>query len=85
MTDTENVDTIMNDLKERIFIPKFDFPAITGIKEPSYGTRTSTVVLIDYDDNVTFVERDWYDSNLSLCKSGECDERSFRFQIDQVS
>ncbi|RCH90568.1 hypothetical protein CU097_006924 [Rhizopus azygosporus] len=85
MTDTENVDTIMNNLKERIFIPKFDFPDITGIKEPSYGTRTSTVVLIDYDDNVTFVERDWYDSNLSLCKSGECDERSFRFQIDQVS
>lgn len=35
---------------ERLLSPLF-------IKMPSYGTRSSTVLLIDKDDNVTFVER----------------------------
>lgn len=35
---------------ERMLSPMF-------IKSPEYGTRSATVVLIDYDNNVTFAER----------------------------
>lgn len=40
--------------KKRIFIPLFLFG--TSI----YGTRTSTVILVDHEGNTTFIERDHY-------------------------
>lgn len=36
------------------------------IKSPDYGTRCSTVVLIDNEDNLTFVERTYNISNFSF-------------------
>ncbi len=45
------------------------------IKSPGYGTRSSTVVLIDTDDNVFFTER-VYDLN-----TFEHTENTFRFKI----
>jgi uncharacterized protein with NRDE domain len=65
MNDVNNIQQVYTDLSERICIPKFEFP-IESIKESSYATRTSTVVLVDHENRVTFVERDWHDENLSL-------------------
>jgi len=45
------------------------------IKMENYGTRSSTVLLVDYDDNVTFVERTY--------QKGEYHgEVKFTFQIE---
>lgn len=44
------------------------------IKTPNYGTRSSTVLLIDYHNKVTFVERTY--------KNGEfADEKQFTLQV----
>lgn len=40
--------------KKRIFIPLFLFG------KSIYGTRTSTVILVDHQGNTTFIERDHY-------------------------
>ncbi|KAG1148976.1 hypothetical protein G6F37_004487 [Rhizopus arrhizus] len=81
ISNTGDTSAIRADFKERIFIPKVDFPPSIELKELSYGTRTSTIVLLDYEGNVTFIERDWYDSNLLPIKSGEYDDRLFEFHL----
>ncbi|KAG0793582.1 hypothetical protein G6F17_008898 [Rhizopus arrhizus] len=81
ISNTDDTSAIRADFKERIFIPKVDFPPSIELKELSYGTRTSTIVLLDYEGNVTFIERDWYDSNLLPIKSGEYDDRLFEFHL----
>ncbi|KAF0445051.1 DUF833-domain-containing protein [Gigaspora margarita] len=61
-----------SNVKLNIRIPKFD-------NNGSYGTRTSTVILVDRDNNVVFVEKTWYDENENIIE----DERGrwFRFKI----
>lgn len=59
MCNVHDIKQVFKDLSERICIPKFDFP-VDSIKEPAYATRTSTVVLVDHDNQVTFVEREWH-------------------------
>ncbi|CAG8797235.1 11038_t:CDS:2, partial [Dentiscutata erythropus] len=58
-----------SNVKMNIRIPKFE----------AHGTRTSTVVLVDRDNNVVFVEKTWYDENENIIE----DERGrwFRFKI----
>ncbi len=56
---------------ERILAPVF----ITG---PAYGTRSSVVLLIDFQDNVTFTERSYSNSDPSLFK-----EKTFEFKIER--
>ncbi|KAI8330174.1 NRDE protein-domain-containing protein [Chlamydoabsidia padenii] len=53
-TDPGNIPHLLQEFKERIFIP------LVELNNTAYGTRTSTVILVDKQDNVTFVERDWY-------------------------
>lgn len=53
-SDNEDLNVIFKETKETIFTPQFKY------QESMYGTRTSTVILVDYQGNVTFVERDWY-------------------------
>lgn len=45
------------------------------IQLPHYGTRCSTVLLVDYDQNVTFVERTFHNGELQF-------EKQFEFQIE---
>ncbi|KAI8382296.1 NRDE protein-domain-containing protein [Blakeslea trispora] len=59
ITKTDNAQELLNDLQTRIYIPHFDWPKDVGLKQPTYGTRSSNIVLIDYDNHVTFVERLW--------------------------
>lgn len=42
---------------------------------PHYGTRCSTVLLVDYDQNVTFVERTFHQGEFQF-------EKRFEFQIE---
>lgn len=80
-TNTDDVTHLMAGFKERIFIPKIN-SKILG-KGASYGTRTSTVILVDKDDKVTFVERDWYelDDNGSYRECNPPPNRLFSFQL----
>jgi uncharacterized protein with NRDE domain len=54
--------------RERALSPAF-------IKSPGYGTRSSTVILVDYDNHVTFVERT-YDPLTSRSS-----EQTFRYAV----
>ncbi|GAN07645.1 conserved hypothetical protein [Mucor ambiguus] len=83
MNNDQDIQQIFDDLKERISIPLFNFPGNLGIQEPAYATRTSTIVLIDRDDNVTFIERLWYDErNLSPVNPGEYNDLVFQFPLE---
>ncbi|KAI7884319.1 DUF833-domain-containing protein [Lichtheimia hyalospora FSU 10163] len=72
--------------KKRIFIPLFSFG--TSI----YGTRTSTVILVDHQGNTTFIERDHYiadeqgqrgDNDQKVAYKPVVDHgRTFHFNID---
>ena len=53
---------------ERVLSPLF-------IKSPNYGTRSSTVVLIDRENNVSFAER-------VFVEGGSYEEKRFNFKID---
>jgi uncharacterized protein with NRDE domain len=44
------------------------------IRTPNYGTRCSTVLLIDYDNNVTFIERTYENGQFKL-------ENNYSFKI----
>lgn len=81
MNDTTDILQVFSDLSERICIPKFDFPA--DIAEPTYATKTSTVILVDHENHVTFVERDWHDENLSPFSPGTYQDISYRFTLDE--
>ncbi|KAI7891233.1 NRDE protein-domain-containing protein [Mucor mucedo] len=81
MNDTTDITQVFSDLSERICIPKFDFPA--DLAEPTYATKTSTVVLVDHENRVTFVERDWHDENLSPFSPGAYEDISYRFTLEK--
>lgn len=55
---------------ERLLSPMF-------IKIPNYGPRSSTVLLIDKENHVTFVERTFQDGELQV-------ENRFVFKIDEI-
>lgn len=46
-----------------------------------YGTQTQTVILVDHEGQVTFIERSLFDSNARPIPAGERD-RIFHFKID---
>lgn len=80
MNDTADITQVFKDLSERICVPKFKFPV--DMAEPTYATKTSTVVLVDHDNRVTFVERDWHDANLSPFSPDACDDILYRFELE---
>lgn len=80
MKNEDDVSQVMKDLKETVCVPKFDFP-IKELKEPTYATKTSTVVLVDYEGNVTFVERDWFDENLNRVEPNSYNDVVEHFQL----
>ena len=55
---------------ERLLSPLF-------IKIPNYGTRSSTVLLIDQADNITFVERTFLEGEFHS-------ENQFTFKIEEI-
>ena len=55
---------------ERVLSPLF-------IKIPSYGTRSSTVLLMDKEQNVTFVERTFHEGEFHV-------ENRFAFKIGEI-
>lgn len=55
---------------ERLLSPMF-------IQIPNYGTRSSTVILIDKENHVTFVERTFQDGEFQV-------ENRFVFKIDEI-
>ncbi len=57
---------------ERILSPIF-------IESPGYGTRASTVVLVDYAGQVTFAEK-----SLDV-KAGEWHKENYRFVIEKAA
>ncbi|CAG8667857.1 13242_t:CDS:2, partial [Racocetra fulgida] len=60
-----------SNFKMSIRIPKSDNHDVT---------RTSTVILVDRDDNVVFVEKTWFDDDENIIEEDKC-YRWFRFQI----
>jgi uncharacterized protein with NRDE domain len=77
MKDVTSIKQIFADLKERICVPLFDFS-----NEAYYATRTSTVVLVDYEGRVTFVERDWYTKDREPITCFDSVDRKFSFNIE---
>lgn len=84
MNNEKDIQQIFDDLKERISIPLFSFPENLGIQEPAYATRTSTIVLIDHDNNVTFIERLWYnETDLSPVNPNEYNDIMYQFNLKE--
>jgi uncharacterized protein with NRDE domain len=54
---------------------------LNGFQTGLYGTQRQTVILVDWDGNVTYTERALWDSNGNPVQRGEGDE-TFRFKID---
>jgi uncharacterized protein with NRDE domain len=54
---------------------------LNGFQTGLYGTQRQTVILVDWDGNVTYTERALWDSNGNPIPRGEGDE-TFRFKID---
>ncbi|CAG8496950.1 22852_t:CDS:2 [Cetraspora pellucida] len=65
-----------SNVKMTIRIPKFD-------NNGAYGTRTSTAILVDHDDNVVFVEKTWFDEDENIIEDDER-YRWFRFKIGKM-
>ncbi|KAI9281835.1 NRDE protein-domain-containing protein [Sporodiniella umbellata] len=84
MPQIEGYDLVSKNLQQRIFITNFYGFEYQESGYLGYATRTSTVVLIDYDGNVTFVERDWYNTKtFQQLKPSEYEDRLFRFQLEK--
>lgn len=81
------IDDIFTQLNDRQLAPDDELPN-TGIdfqlernvssifidREPNYGTKTSTVILVTYDNDITFVERTFHHGRYK-------DEKRFEFSI----
>ncbi|KAL2128766.1 hypothetical protein VTI74DRAFT_8686 [Chaetomium olivicolor] len=52
-----------------------------GFQTGLYGTQRQTVILVDWDGNVTYTERALWDSNGNPIPRGKGDE-TFRFQVE---
>ncbi|RUP48437.1 hypothetical protein BC936DRAFT_144559, partial [Jimgerdemannia flammicorona] len=55
-TDVTNITQSIEETKTRIRVPIFN------LNSQPYSTRTSTIILVDRRGTVTFVERDWFDT-----------------------
>ncbi|KAF7724216.1 hypothetical protein EC973_001235 [Apophysomyces ossiformis] len=56
LSDINNIQTTFDEFKSRIWIPHFYNTNFSP--NSAYGTRTGTVVLVDHEGQVLFVERD---------------------------
>ncbi|KAG6361917.1 hypothetical protein INS49_010146 [Diaporthe citri] len=56
-------------------------PQTTGFATGMYGTQRQTIILVDWDGNVTYTERALWDSNGSAIERGEGD-MTFRFGVE---
>ncbi|KAI9029036.1 NRDE protein-domain-containing protein [Phycomyces nitens] len=89
LTNVCDIDQVMADITERIFVPLFRNSEF--MSSASYGTRTSTVVLVDHEGRTTFVERDIYDTIVEndgkvkyIPKKASLDQdQIFRFNITE--
>jgi uncharacterized protein with NRDE domain len=61
--------------------PEADATAQQGFTTGMYGTQRQTVILVDWDGDVTFVERALWDANGNAVKRGEGDV-TFRFKVE---
>lgn len=55
-------------------------PAVNGFETGLYGTQRQTVILVDWDGNVTYVERALWDCNGNAVPRGQGDQ-VFEFKI----
>ena len=56
-------------------------PQTTGFATGMYGTQRQTIILVDWDGNVTYTERALWDSNGNAVERGNGD-LTFRFSIE---
>jgi uncharacterized protein with NRDE domain len=61
--------------------PDADSAAQMGFTTGMYGTQRQTAILVDWEGNVTFVERALWDANGNAVERGEGDA-TFRFKIE---
>ncbi|KAK4145591.1 NRDE protein-domain-containing protein [Dichotomopilus funicola] len=54
---------------------------VNGFESGLYGTQRQTVILVDWDGNVTFIERALWDSHGNAIPKGEGDE-IFKFKVE---
>ncbi|KAL0088380.1 NRDE protein-domain-containing protein [Phycomyces blakesleeanus] len=91
LTNVYDLNQVMVDITERIFVPLFRNSEF--MSSASYGTRTSTVVLVDHQGNTTFVERDIYSAVANeegkveyVPRNPSLDQdQVFRFNVDGLS
>ncbi|KAI9299965.1 NRDE protein-domain-containing protein [Cunninghamella echinulata] len=81
-TNPSDIYQSLEESKERIYFPLMN----EQDKKLSYGTRTSTIILIDEKDNVTFIEKDWYDlMNDRFIEKEKPESRCFKFHLNDVN
>ncbi|ORY03614.1 DUF833-domain-containing protein [Basidiobolus meristosporus CBS 931.73] len=70
--------TKLEDLAQCICIPKI---GILGKGANAYATRTSTIVLLSHDNELVFVEREWYNAQHEPYEDPSQQDRVYRFTI----
>ncbi|KAK9766106.1 hypothetical protein K7432_005068 [Basidiobolus ranarum] len=68
----------LQDLAQCICIPKVHFPKN---ESNPYATRTSTIILINHDNELVFIEREWYNEHQEPYEDPSQHDREFRFNI----
>ncbi|KAI8971361.1 NRDE protein-domain-containing protein [Pilobolus umbonatus] len=80
LNHTDDPILLSEELKEHIFCPKFH-NGPDDARDYTYATRSSTIVLIDYDNCVTYVERNWHDENHELLS--EFNDAVYKFELEE--
>ncbi|CAO3627989.1 unnamed protein product [Cunninghamella blakesleeana] len=80
--DPSNILQSLEESKERIFFPLMN----SEEQKIAYGTRTSTIILMDNDDHITFIEKDWYQYlNGQYIENHLSKSRCFKFHLNDVN